>query len=66
LCSVGQRGGIQLRVASWVARKSHLGEWSKSRSRKGGSHDPIIIIVGSLRPDEIWHFYGLRVTRHPW
>jgi hypothetical protein len=26
-------------------------------------HAPIIIIIGSLRPDEIRHLYGLRVTR---
>jgi len=24
---------------------------------------PIIIIIGRLRSDEIWHLYGLRVSR---
>jgi len=28
---------------------------------EGYLHAPLIIIIGSLRPNEIWHVYGLRL-----
>ena len=30
---------------------------------EGYLHAPLIYIIGGLRPDEICHLYGLRVTR---